>query len=718
MNTGLEESEFGYGHLLSKIWRRRFWFAATSLIVLSISFLIISRKESTYQSSMQLLIEPNYQPKEEDFTDNRIQFDYATQLSLLQSSSLLQKTIQKLKKDYPDLTLKELKSNLSVTKFFFNEEGTKIFQVTVVGSDPIATQKILEALQFVYQAYNLEQQEKRLRDGLSFVDKQLIIARRELMAAETSLKRFRIKNNLITPEEVANNLGSEIQRIEQERSMLRIQIYETRDRYNFLKANLKQIPPENLLDASRLSQSARYQALLAKMQETDIALAEQRVLFHESYPSIQDLVEKRKNLSKLLLVETQNVLGQNSIKKSSETSQQNGQLTSTDLDLISKFKDSQLELQRLIIRDQGLAQLEQQQRANFERFPALLSQFNQLVLQVDMKQKTIQQLLQSKQVLGIDLNRGGFNWQVVESPDVGSRTGPDQGRNALLAVVVALFLGGTVAFLREAVDDSIHSSEEVAKHGICPVLGSTPQWRALEFHKRRFDLSWSSGFDSSAPILSVVQWLPFRESLDLIYKRIQLFQANSPLKSLVITSALAEEGKTTLLLGLALSAERTHQRILIIDANLRNPTLHRLFNITNEVGLSTLLTNSQERFTPHRVVLGKSKLDLLTAGPRPDDPVKLLASHRMKEMVRLFEKSYDLILIDSPALLGIVDAVQIASQVQGVILAARLDRVTQSELLEASGLLAHVSPLGIIINGVRETMSVYSPVEQNSAVKC
>jgi capsular exopolysaccharide synthesis family protein len=722
-----EQTDLGYGQLLAVLWRRRFWFLGVFLTVFSVAILVALRKEPTYASYMQLLVEPNYQSKQggggagegaaTTFTENNVQIDYATQLSLMRSSGLIRKALDKLSNEYPHLTIDDIKNNLTLSQKLENETATKIFYVEFTTGDPIKTQKILRAIQEVYQEYNLEQQKKRLSDGLSFINRQLPLARQSLLRAEANLKQFRTVNNLIVPENEATALVSQIGQIEQQRETIRAQYRETQVRYNLLKGNIARPPQENLLDSSRLSQSSRYQNLLTSIQQTEIALAEQRAILKESHPVVQDLLEKRQNLQQLLQQEKERVLGKKLPVQSKESLQKEGQLSPTDLDLVNNLVTAQLDLQGLQARDRSLAQTEQQLRAELNRFPRLISEYNRLLQEVEVKRTTLQQLLQAQQTLGIEINRGGFNWQVVESPQVGEKVGPDTTKDLLLGGVVALFLAGIAAFLREAMDDSIHTSDQIERQGVLPLLGATPKWRQPEVRRAGISLPWHLSPDAPLSILSVVQWQPFRESLDLIYKTIQLLKPSSTLKSLAVTSALAGEGKSTLILGLALSAGRLHQRVLVIDANLRQPTLHQLFELPNDVGLASLLAGETERPVPHALSFAGSKIDLLTAGPKPKDPVKLLTSRRMEELMNLFEQTYDLILLDTPAILGMVDAIQIASQAKGTILVGRLDLVTQSELAQASDLLTHLSPIGIVANGAREVMSSYLPVEQNGALQ-
>ena len=167
----------------------------------------------------------------------------------------------------------------------------------------------------------------------------------------------------------------------------------------------------------------------------------------------------------------------------------------------------------------------------------------------------------------------------------------------------------------------------------------------------------------------------------------------------MFTSALAGEGKTTLALGLALSAARLHQRVLLIDADLRRPNLHKLVNLPNEEGLSTLLTNDVNVPTESSIQSSGSYVDILTAGPTPQDPANLLSSQRMRELMSKFEQTYDLVLVDAPPVLGMVDAILAASFCSGVVLVSRIGQVTKTELTQATAMLSKLNVIGVVANG-------------------
>ena len=716
------ETEFGYGQLFAILWRRRFWFLGVFCGVLSIAIPLALSKEPTYRSSMELLVEPNYQENggdggESEVTDSAVDVDYATQLNLMRSSELLQEAVERLESEYPHISVEELQGSLTLKQVVEGEdEPTKIVQATYVGNDPARTKEVLQALKNVYQKYNLEQQEKRISEGLSFINEQLPVARENLAEAEQELRQFRQNNNLVAPEEAANQTANALRNVEQQRQSLDAQYQETQARYDALKKQLGLSPQEALI-SSRLSESSRYQTLLNQLQETEIALAEQRAQYTDAHPNVKALLEQRQQQLSLLKEEVRQVLGEvpEQLKITPEALQQRGQLAGTELNLARSLVEARTNLQSLRARDQSLAETEQQLRAQLDRFPKLIAQYNSLQQEVEVRRSTLQELLQARQQLGVELDRGGFNWQVVETPRAGHKIGPNTKQDILLGAVVGLFLGGVAAFLREVVDDAVHTSDQLRGQVSLPLLGVTPSLPPSEAGRFVFNFPWQRLDQTPTSILQVVQWLPFRESLDMIYKNIQLLNRGSELSSLVVTSALAGEGKSTLVLGLAISAARLDQRVLVIDADLRHSSLHEELALSNEEGLSTLLSGETEQPNLHHISPLGSNIDLLTAGSTPNDPVKLLSSQGMRELIAEFEQSYDLVLLDTPSILGTVDAIQTASFCSGVVMVGRLDRVTQSQLSQATTMLSKLNAIGIVANGGRDAMSSYAAVSESDS---
>lgn len=732
------ETDPGYGQLFAILIRRRFWLIGVFCLILAIATVKAFTTKPTYRSSLQLLVEPNYQGKEQDgqngadkqIVDPDIEVDSATQLSLMQSSQLIQKALNMLNSEYSDLTIKKMKKTLSVTQVEGQggETKTKIFEATYSDNDPVKTKKVLQAVQRVYLDYNREQQKLRLAKGLAFIDNQLPSVRQSVAQSEAALEQFRKNQHLIDPEVQSKALTDALNTLQQERKNNQAQYQELLATYNTLQQQIAS-SPKQALTSSRLSQSTRYQTLLNEIQKTDLAIAEQRRRFTDDNPVIQKLLFQRQQQLALLHREGQRSLGENTSQLTGrgEGLLAEGQFGENDLNLVSKLLETQTNLLALKAREQTLAQKEQQLRAELDRFPNLLAQYNRLQPEIKLSRDTLEQLEKARQELSLELARGGFDWQVVEEPLLGEKIGPKKAQILLLGTVAGLMLGGIAAFVRETIDDSVRTSEELERQIALPLLGMTPELPKSKKSEPSFSLPfgkpqhWEA--TTSQPIIKlpfgkpqilapwtieVIHWPPSWESLDLIYKNIQLLNSVSRLGSLMLTSALAGEGKSTLALGLAISAARLNQRVLLIDADLRHPTLHEKLNLPNEYGLSTLLSSNTTLPIKSSIHSSSSYIDILTSGPIPSDPAHLLSSPRMGELLAAFEQTYDLILLDAPPVLGLVDAVLTASFCRGVLLVARIGQVSRTELTQATTMLSKLNLIGVVANGADSSNNSYA----------
>lgn len=324
--------------------------------------------------------------------------------------------------------------------------------------------------------------------------------------------------------------------------------------------------------------------------------------------------------------------------------------------------------------------------------------------------------MKARQELAIEIGRGGYNWQVIEAPEEGVQTGPKVMTDLLLGTVLGLFMGTMAVFLRESMDDVIHSTEKLSETVALPMLGTVPKLpRSIvggsivggSIVSGSLVGGWPLGqrlTQPTLPMLQAAQWPLFRESMDLIYKSLRRTSPQSALRSLAIASALAGEGKTLVAIGLALSAARLHQRVLLIDANLRSPSLHEQLNLPNRQGLSTLLSGEDREPLLHSI---GPNTDVLTSGPLPNDPVRLLSSDELREWIKVFEKDYDLVILDSCVVLGVVDTIQTASLCDGVAVVARLDRVSQASLIQTAAALNGLNVVGVIANDVKGAQIAY-----------
>ena len=743
------ETEFSYGQLLNIISHRRIWFLAVFLSVLSTTALATLLSKPTYQSQMQLLVEPNYSNKEllegEHNTNNssasKQNIDYATQLNLMRSSQFIAKALDILKSEYPDTELAEIERNLNLTQLVEDKTSTKIFQAEYIDKDPVKTQKVLLALQQVYQDYNLQQESSRLTEGLAILDRQLPSAQENLTKAQNSLENFRAEEHLIDPEHEAKAITENLDSIQSEKITVDSKYQETKALYQALQQQIS-LPSDKALIFSRLGKSESYQSILAELQATEIALAEKRLVFTDASNQVQNLLEKRQSLLILLEKKAKQILGFTQARQiSGEDFLLQAELGANEKSLMAKLLEAHNELITLEARQRSLEKAYQDLQQELGRFSNLIARYDNLKPDIEIQRDTITQLRQKRQELSLELARGGYKWQIVEAPQLGKKISPNPKKNLLLGGVLGLFLGGIAVFIREVTDDNIQTTADLINSVAFPFLGATPELPAsnqLKGSPEKFLLNNSSTHQLESPLLQIdnsrhplalkpsvvqtVNWRPYREAIDLIYQKIQ--RASSiPLKSILVTSSHDGDGKTTVVLCLALSAARLHKKVVLIDTNLRNPTLHYQLNLDNEYGLSTILSNPETSVRLKRLSLSNSHIDILTAGPESPDPVNLLSSQRMKQLVEWLEDNYDLVLLNASGLLGTknttdplittyshnsefinvqigtVDVLETASLCSGVVVVTKMNQVSKSELKETEEILRKLHVIGMIVNG-------------------
>lgn len=702
INSAVEESDLGYGDLFAVLLRRRFWILGSMSIAIAIAALLAVREKPVYQSSMRLLVEPNYPSSQaqSNVVNNPLapngEEDYATQINLMRSGQFLRRAVDALRNEYPDLGVNEVSKSLKLSQVVENETQTKIFEAVYTSDEPIKAQKILETLQKVYQDYNLQQQELRLNRGLATINKQLQESRKNLIDAQAELEQFLGKSRLVQPQEQASSALGALSQIQQTEQTTRTEYDEARARYLTIQRQLA-LSPQAALITARLSQSERYQFLLGELQKTDFGLAGLRVTYSDAAPPVQSLLAQRQSQIRLLQEEVTRIVGSVAAQNGLDPSRflRNGQLSETDINLVNQLVELQSTLSGLAARSQSLEAAKQKIQVESSRFPALIAEYERLQPQVESERANLQRLLQLRQELSARLIQGGFNWQVVEPPELGYRIGPQPMRTILLGIVVGLFLGGIAAFLREATDTVIHSADDLKRLSKLPLLGTLPKLGSLQ--RSPVHLKGSKPASSASSLLENLVLL--QESLDFTYKNI--FISGSHFNSLVITSALLGEGKSTVAIGLALSAARLHQRVLLIDAALKNPTLHHYFQVANDKGLFTVLSDEAIGLQPLKLSILGSDVDFIPAGPTPADPLQLLSSRSMKELLLDYESQYDLVLIDTSSAIETVATLQTASICKSTLLVSSLDQVTKPELLRTISMLNKLNLVGIVVNNCR-----------------
>ncbi|MFQ6109999.1 MAG: polysaccharide biosynthesis tyrosine autokinase, partial [Candidatus Aminicenantales bacterium] len=311
---------------------------------------------------------------------------------------------------------------------------------------------------------------------------------------------------------------------------------------------------------------------------------------------------------------------------------------------------------------------------------------------------------------------------------------PRTNLNLILALIVGLMGGVGLCFLLEYLDNTIKGPEDVEKLAGLPSLGIIPYLSPEGMKKKkkygyysRYKYSYSYGEKNPGEKDGEKDTLPEIKEIELVnhlhpklfisedYRTVRtsilLSHAEHPPKTIAFTSALPKEGKTATVANLAVSFSQLQERVLAVDSDLRKPRLHRIFKVKNAGGLSGYLTGK----IPIEQAVQKTNIQniwLIPSGPLPPNPSELLNSRRMKEFLEEMKKGFDVILLDSPPVLAVIDPVIIGSYVDSVVFIVQGGKTTRKPFLQAVEELerAKARIIGVMFNEVKmKKQGYYEP---------
>lgn len=268
---------------------------------------------------------------------------------------------------------------------------------------------------------------------------------------------------------------------------------------------------------------------------------------------------------------------------------------------------------------------------------------------------------------------------------------PRPKRNTALALVLGLLLGGGLAIFLDRADRRMRTGEEVADLLGLPLLGAIPRSSAL----RRGEID-RLGREGTA--------------FQMLRTNLRYFNVDRQIRSVMVTSAAAGDGKSTVAWYLAAVDAMAGQRVLLIEADVRNPALHEIVGVGPTVGLAEVLAGQMQfeeatREIPAWAQVDESSVltvDVLFAGRKPPNPAQLIESDRMREVLRHAEDRYDVVVVDTPPLSVVSDAIPLVAQVSGVVVVARIGKSTRNGLTALQEQLRNLGAptLGVVVNDV------------------
>ncbi|MEG4037535.1 polysaccharide biosynthesis tyrosine autokinase [Microcoleus sp. S36b_A4] len=720
-----EEEKLDLSWLLGVV-RRRFLVMAAATIALSAlagTAIVLTSKQITieYEGSFSLLVEPataeGLQSKQLNNTQSadlaRINIegisllDYETQIRILRSPRMMQPVIEELRASYPKMNYSELISKMSIQRISYTkdgkQQGTKILQVRYKDSDQKKIYRVLEKISKAYLDYSLQQRLMGINQGIKFIDTEMPKLRERVEVLQLQVQRLRQQSNLFEPQMEGKSLSEQVQSIRGKQVEIRVQLKGMRNLYQSYEKLLNENNPQGLL----MTQGQAYAGLLGQIQRIDSELSLKLAQYREDSLPVLAL---RKSREELILTATQQA--RKVVMGNLET-----------------------QIKEVEARDREMTASQNALNQKIRNFSVTTRQYDNLQRELQVVTKSFSDFLAKREALRIDAAQQQIPWVLINPPEIPldkygnpiTATIKQTKKQLALAVILSTLLGIAVGLLVEVLNTVFHTPESLRIATRLPILGVIPFTKKVKrrppARQRKLTSARSNskvevvepgeprdtGSMSGGPsILSDLDY-QFLEAFRSLYTNIHLLSAGRAIRSLLVGSAVAGDGKSTVALNLAATAAAVGQRVLLVDADLRCPQLHTKLGLPNVRGLGDAISTDLSLNDAIQRAPNQENLFVLTAGQIPPDPIKLLSSKKMQYLMEQCQAFFDLVIYDTPPLAGLADTHLIAAHTDATIMVVQIGQTDRSQVrkvleeLKISG----ASVLGIVANGCKNTGHSY-----------
>ena len=533
--------------------------------------------------------------------------------------------------------------------------NTRLVNIVVTNSNPALAARIANTTARTFMAMSLESKLESSTYARSFLEDQIKVTKAKLEESERVINEYAKKNQILMlgeGNEVASQnfsgLSSALARAEEER-------IKAESLYNEVLRN-----PES---APQAIENAAVQAFKEQRAKLMAEYTVNQAVFKPEFPKMVQLRAQIDELNTRIKGELNVVVA--SVKGQYEAAKQ----------------------QEAQLRDR-LSQSRAQVLVNQDRSVDL----NLLKRELDTNRQVYDSLLQRFKEVSVTGGLTTNNISIVDEAQTPQYPfSPQPQRNAAIGMALGLLLGLGLAFLRESLDDSLKHADEIETNYGLPLLGLIPLLKGGS-------KSLQAGLTAHENPRS-----PFSEAYRSMRTALQFSTPEGSPKRLMVTSCGAGEGKSTSALALAINFAQLGQQVLLIDCDMRNPSQHKILNLPNEIGLSNFLAGDTG---PSTLIQQTSiaNLSLLPSGPQPPDPVELLMGPKF---ILLLEKAHEMgfaqVIIDSPPLLGLADALVLGNQIQHLVFAIKAGHTRKSSIKNSLRRLrgAGIVPMGVVLTHVQ-----------------
>jgi len=530
------------------------------------------------------------------------------------------------------------------------EEKANILGITYQDSVALRAKEFVNTLASVYMKKNIEHKTKEATQTLKFINKQLSAIEDELKKSENNIEKFKIKQKTVDIKMSANQISKTLADYENKVGILNMQISILNTAYNKVK---KGVGLDTLTLVGVGIDTSGVSSLINELQQ---ALIKRKTLLKEytsAHPEVQKVTARIENLKRIIKKSVSNILKELRVKKDLLTKQMNKY--QTKLKKLPKAQQNYLSLERKFTFNSKFYNYLLEKRTETEIKKAATVSQNRIVDLAILPEKS------NKRSLFI---------------------------TALLGFIEGVILGTLVAFLRNFFNNTIKTIGDVKRGTIAPVIASIP----------KFYLVKNRGL-----IVKEEPKSPEAESFRILRTNLQFMVEDKSSKVIAVTSTVPKEGKTTIIGNLGVTLEMLDKRVVILNLDLRKPTLHKMFNMDNNIGLSEYLSGQTNldkilKFTEF------DNLHIIPAGKVPPNPSELISSDRLKELIDNLKEYYDYILIDTPPI-GIITDAKIALKLVDVVLYIVRANYSKKEFLQTVNELykdEKIPSLGVILNAIKD----------------
>ena len=612
-----DEGGLDLGQILAIIRRQAFLVAGITCGVMALATIKALNAPPIYQSHFEILIQPataeadiisSTDPNSPGIQNEVVNVRDEAVLKILKSPEILNPIVNELQPQFPSINYGRLFRNLKISTI---GQELQVITVSYQDLDPKLVKSALDKISQAYLEYSQQSRESSIRRGIEFVDTQLPLLRKRVQSLEMNLQKIRQENNLVNPEMKGQELANSLSGFRQQELQNQLQIKEAKELYASLQKELAQ-PSVELSVSSLLNQSSRYQNLLNQLQEIDSQIAKDSVLLFEESPEITILKNQRQSLLPLVRQEGQRIA-----------------------------REKANEIRALEARTQILNETISSLNEQLKQVSVILRDYTEIQRELRISNESLNKFLSEREALRIDISQTANPFRLLVTPQEPGAISASITNNLVLGMILGLLLGIGAALVLDKSRGRLYTVKDIKEVTQLPILGVIPFEN--EVLKLTTTPRKSNFFDQINQVngnLSIKNGRKFhesngsgfREAFRSIYTNIRFVKLDSPTNSLVVSSATPAEGKSTVAINLAQAAATLGQRVLLVDADFREPSLHKSLKLPDIQGLTDIL--SLESLDLNTVIKRSSLEDnlfILTAGSSSVDSTKLLASKKMQD---------------------------------------------------------------------------------------